>query len=258
MIPAYSISKPFLAQAVLALELPLTEPIGNWVPDLAEDYADRRIGDLLNHTSGLGDYGSLPEYNAAVSALEPAWSRTELLGRAEGLPHAHEGFRYSNIGYLLLRMAVERATGKSYFQSLEQLVFAPLKITGLAEWDTPTDAVPGYDPRWVYSGTFLAKPEALAPALAALVAYRSAAGNLDAGHVTVPYPNTGFDHPAYSYGLMANGNPASMVGHGGGGPGFGLMALVNVETGKADLEYGLDQGWDQTAAILSLRVKLEN
>lgn len=257
-IPVYSISKPFLAQAVLALELPLTQTIGHFVPNLADVYTNRRLYQLLNHSSGLGDYGSLPEYQTAVTNREPAWSRQELLHRSESLNHNHQGFRYSNIGYLLLRMAVERATGKSYFQSLEELVFAPLGISGLVEWEKITDVVPDYDPRWVYSGTFLAEPSAVAPALACLVAHRVAVGNLNDGHVEVPFPNTGFEHPGYSYGFMAPGNPATMVGHGGGGPGFGLMALVNVVTGAAELEYDSDTGWDQTAAILRLRAKLES
>lgn len=87
MIPAYSVSKPFLAQAVLELKLDLDAPVGQYLSDLPEVYAHRRIRDLLNHTSGLYDYSALTEYNEAVAKRERAWSRAELLQRAEALAH---------------------------------------------------------------------------------------------------------------------------------------------------------------------------
>ena len=256
MIPVYSISKPFLAQAVLELGIDLDSPIGEIVTGLSQPYAGRRIGALLNHTSGLDDYGPMPQYKAAVAAGERAWSRAELLSRAADLAHANHGFQYSNIGYLLLRMAVEQTTGLSYFSALNQLVFRPLGITGLAEWEEPTDAVPGYDPRWVYSGTFLAEPAAIAPAVAALVAHRKETIGLEVGLQPVPYSNTGFDHPGYSFGFMNDGNPVRAAGHGGGGPGFGLMVVANAQTGAAELEYSTAPGFDQTAAIGRLRNSL--
>jgi D-alanyl-D-alanine carboxypeptidase len=255
-LPVYSISKPFLAQAVLQLGLPLDASIGDFVPHLASTYANRTIGSLLNHTSGLDDYSQLPEYGAAVSNHENAWSREELLERGLALPHANEGFRYSNIGYLLLRMAVEQATGLSYFDSLQKLVFEPLEITGHLEWEHPTDAVPGYDPKWVYSGTFLEGDANVAESFGLLIEWREATIGLDTGIVPVPYENTGFDEPGYGFGTMNDGNPVRLVGHGGGGPGWGLMVLMNVATGEVAFEAGIEEVWNQTEAIGRLREQL--
>lgn len=262
-IPVYSIAKPFLASTVLALGLPLDGKIGDLVPNLARVYAERTVGQLLNHTSGLDDYSALKEYGAAVAAAEPAWSREELLTRALALKHVNIGFQYSNIGYLLLRMAIEEHTGKSLFASMCESIpaLAEAAAAGLAfEWETPTDVVPGYDPRWVYSGTFLAEPEAIAPLFSSMTAHRKTLAPLNAGVSPVPYPNTGFDNPGYAYGLMEDGgspeNEPLLVGHGGGGPGFSLMVLHSVRTGQSALEWSVESGFNQAEAIVSLSAKL--
>ena len=259
MIPVYSISKPFLAEAILSLGLPLDAPVGTWLKELPEVFGSRLIGELLNHTSGLDDYSQLAAYGAAVDAREPAWSRSELLQRAQQLPHLRQGFHYSNIGYLLLRMLLEAQTGETYFASLEQLVFGPLGIKNFTEWENigAFDSGPlvNYDPKWVYSGTFLCDPDQIAPAMAKLADRRRQTIGHAAGWVPVPYPNTGFDEPGYGYGFMGP-RDHSVVGHGGGGPGYGLMVLGVPGTEKFSLEYTEGDGFDQTAAILRMRAQL--
>jgi CubicO group peptidase (beta-lactamase class C family) len=259
LIPVYSIAKPFLAQAVLELAVDLKAPVGDYVAGIAERYAVRRIEQLLNHTSGLADYGFLKVYHEAVEAREPAWSRERLFAECDRFPHVAEGFQYSNIGYLLLRMLVERQTGLPMFGALQQLVFEPLGLEGFAQWEAETDQVPGYDPRWVYSGTFLAEPEAIAPAFGALAKHRHDTFGLDQGIAAVNHENTGFDLPGYGFGFMCNGGRDGMalqhVGHGGGGPGFNLMVLTDVNTWRTEVEYSTT-GFDQTEAIGRLRAKL--
>lgn len=259
VIVVYSIAKPFLAQAVLELGLPLDAPIGDFVQGLAPVYAQRTIGALLNHTSGLADYSFLQTYGDAVEAREPAWPRQDLLERCLEFAHMAPGFQYSNIGYLLLRTAVEARTGTSFFGALQQLVFEPLGIEGFAEWEAPTNIVPGYDPRWVYSGTFIAEAEAVAPAFAKLVQHRDKTIGLSAGNTAVDHENTGFETPGYGYGLMSDvaseNECPRLVGHGGGGPGFGLMVLTNTANWQTELEYAT-AGFNQIEAIGRLRAKL--
>lgn len=262
MIPVYSISKPFLAQAVLELGRDLETPIGEIVLGLPATLARRQIGQLLNHTSGLSDYGPMPEYQKAVAANAPAWTRTEFLERVSALPHNRQGFSYSNIGYFLLRLMVEQHTGQSYFGSLNELVFNQLDFTAVAQWediddwqfpDKPED-LQSYDPKWVYSGTFLAEPEALKVAFAKLVKQRMEGVGLEAGNTLLDYQDTGMDQPAYNYGFMTDGSVPKFVGHGGGGPGLGLMILGKPGADRFALEYQFGGGFDQTAAIKRLRV----
>lgn len=254
--PVYSIAKTFLAQAVLELNIPLESQVGSHIEGLAPIYSDCKIGELLNHTSGLGDYSQLPEYHQAVSNREPAWSQEALLANAFELPNDHAGFHYSNIGYLLLRMILEQRTGLSMFDSIRELVLEPLGIKGFKEWEKPNELVSGYDPRWVYSGTFLANKTELLDGYLSLIHHRSKTIGLKAGITPVPYPNTGFDNPHYGYGIMcdvdAQPNEPLFVGHGGGGPGFAHMILLSTDTWNISIESSKDD-FNQTEAILRLR-----
>ena len=255
-MPVYSIAKPFLAQAVLELGLPLTDRIGQHLSVISELYADRRIDQLLNHTSGLADYSALAAYGQAVDNHTDAWSREELLEHCAALNHNVDGFNYSNIGYLLLRMMVEEKTGLSMFGAIKALVLDPLAIDGFEEWEARSEIVPGYDPRWVYSGTFLADADSIKRGFVKLVQHRAKTIGLDAGMTLLPHQGTGFDHPGYSYGFMNDVDLATrqpkFVGHGGGGPGFAHMILVNTANWQVGLESSTTD-FDQAAAITRLR-----
>ena len=257
--PVYSIAKPFLAQAVLELAPDLDAAIGDFLPDLAQVFACRRIGELLNHTSGLADYSALENYHEAVANHEPAWSRAKLLERCSRLDNEHRGFQYSNVGYLLLRMLVEQKTQTSMFEAIDALVLKPLQIEGCTEWETPSDLVAGYDPKWVYSGTFEASADVLTAGFRRLVEHRSRTTGLNFLAAEVPYANTGFDHPAYGLGLMMDLAPdedlPALVGHGGGGPGFSHMIVVHPGTWQVALE-SRQAEFDQAAAIRRLRGRL--
>lgn len=254
--PVYSIAKTFLAESVLELGIPLTDAIGDHLEGLAETYANREIGSLLNHTSGLSDYSELPEYHQAVASREPAWSRADLLKRAESLPYGNPGFHYSNIGYFLLRILLEDKNDSSMFQAIKDLVLQPLGITGFSEWEQESSLVPGYDPKWVYSGTFLANKRDLVEGYTKLIKHRAQRGTLGDGLTPVPHSDTGFVNPHYGFGTMCdvdkNTGIPKFVGHGGGGPGFAHMLLVNTETWKAEIETS-NSDFNQRDAILRLR-----
>ena len=254
--PVYSIAKPFLAEAVLQLGIPIENQIGDHLKNIAPVYATRTIANLLNHTSGLADYSFLSEYNEAVAKREPAWSREELLERCLKFPHTHQGFQYSNIGYLFLRVLLEQETSLSMFEAIKKLVLNPLSIAGFEEWENKSDLVPNYDPKWVYSGTFVADKESIEAGFLALAKHRADTIGLGTGLAEVPYPNTGFDSPGYSYGFMCDGNPEpKYVGHGGGGPGFSHMILVNTRNWKVAMESSTTE-FNQTEAIGRLKSQL--
>lgn len=254
--PVYSIAKSFLAQAILELGISLDSQLGDHLEALDPIYSACKIENLLNHTAGLSDYSQLPEYAQAVSNKEPAWSREELLAKTLELPNNHDGFLYSNVGYLLLRMLLEQKTNLSMFQAIRELVLKPLDIQGFKEWELTSDLVPGYDPKWVYSGTFLATETAILDGYLALIRHREQTTGLKTGLTTVPYPNTGFDNPHYGFGIMCDvdseTNEPRFVGHGGGGPGFAHMLLLNIKSWKIAIESSTSD-FNQTEAILRLR-----
>jgi CubicO group peptidase (beta-lactamase class C family) len=141
-----SVSKQFTAAAVnrLAAEgrLSLDDPIGKFVPDLPEWAKTPTLRQLLTHTGGLPDYEDFipSDRTTQVTDHDMSW----LLARARGtkLPPG-EKFAYSNTGYALLALAVEKSSGKTLPLFLEEAVFAPLQMTSVIPPDpNPADAVP--------------------------------------------------------------------------------------------------------------------
>ena len=76
------------------------------------------------------DYGSLPEYQVAVTAGERPWPRNELLGRvtSETLLFEPAARGPTNIGYLFVRQIIERASGLELNEALRRFLFEPLDI----------------------------------------------------------------------------------------------------------------------------------
>ena len=117
---------------------------------------------LLQHTSGLPDYGPNPDYHRAVAAGESPWTIGELLRRANAstlLFAPGTRFSYSNIGYLFVRQIIERAAHADLNDALRVLVFDPLGIEGVfvasavEEFDAIVWGNPQrYHPGWVYHG----------------------------------------------------------------------------------------------------------
>jgi D-alanyl-D-alanine carboxypeptidase len=160
-----SITKSFTAHAVLTLvaagRLRLEDTVASILPDYAGPGAKVTIAQLLSHTSGI------PNYVNEIPGLQPRLRRAEMqradvLAAFEPLPLQFEpGSRwsYSNSGYYLLGLIVERVSGKSYYDYLRDDVLKPLGITRIWSGDD-REIVPmrvhGYD--WGVSGLENATP----------------------------------------------------------------------------------------------------
>lgn len=119
------------------------------------------VGRLLNHTAGLPDYGDLPEYAAVRGHPGHPWSREDFLTilRGRGLVRAPgEGWAYSNLGYLCLRMVLEGIHG------------GPLSRVHRSELFDPVEVGQHYHPGWVAHGLVLSTAGELALLLDALLA----------------------------------------------------------------------------------------
>jgi CubicO group peptidase (beta-lactamase class C family) len=157
LVPWWSFSKTVLAAAALVLvdrrKLDL---------DVRVAGAPYTLRHLLQHTSGLPDYGPNPDYHRAVAAGESPWTIDELLRRVNAstlLFAPGTRFSYSNVGYLFIRQIIERAADADLNGALKLLVFDPLGIEGVfvASAVEEFDAIvwgnaQRYDPRWVYHG----------------------------------------------------------------------------------------------------------
>jgi CubicO group peptidase (beta-lactamase class C family) len=153
-----SISKQFTAAAVLLLvqegKLSLEDRARKWLPSLPATADAITIRQLLTHTGGLIDYEDL-----IPAGRDRQLRDSDVLALLENEQRLYftpgSAYRYSNGGYALLSLIVERASGTFYFKFMQQRVFAPLGMENtqayLRERSVVANRAMGYseiDGRW--------------------------------------------------------------------------------------------------------------
>jgi len=167
-----SVSKAFNGAAALSLVaggvLSLDDTIGQRLPALTRAWAPVTLRQLLNHTSGLPDYLSVPAAQQAIAAsLTKAPPPDQLLDFVAGRDLEFEPgsrYRYSNSDNVVVALMIAAATGGSYEGALRSEVVEPLRLreTSLPDGtNMPNPYLHGYDTPG--SGT----PEDLSEAVAA-------------------------------------------------------------------------------------------
>jgi CubicO group peptidase (beta-lactamase class C family) len=133
---AGSVSKQFTAAAVLLLaqqgRLSIDDPARKYVPELPDYGTPITIRHLLNHTSGLRDWGSV-EAIAGWPRTTRAYTQAHVLDilsrqRALNYPPGAE-YSYSNSGYNLAAMIVARVAGKPFAEFTREAIFTPLGMS---------------------------------------------------------------------------------------------------------------------------------
>ena len=129
-----SVTKQFTAAAVLQLaeqgRLSLDASLGALLPQVPAAWRAVTVRQLLNHTSGIRDYTEIgPRWVRRYREDMPpdsivALVRDDTLDFAPGSKWA-----YSNTGYVLLGMVIEKASGASYAAYLREHFFQPLGLT---------------------------------------------------------------------------------------------------------------------------------
>jgi len=139
-----SVSKQFTAASVLLLaqdgKLKLDDRIRKYFPALPAAADDITIRHLLTHTSGLIDYEDVMDpadtrqvHDADVLTLLQSQDRTYF---APGT-----GYRYSNSGYALLSLIVERVSGQRYARFLDDRIFQPLGMRDTVAYESGVSEV---------------------------------------------------------------------------------------------------------------------
>ncbi len=129
-----SISKQFTALLIVKLaeegKLKLDVAISTYLPDYPKANGDKiTIHHLLTHTSGTPNYTSDPNFFKEKS--RNPYTPEELVKTFSSLPLEFtpgEKFNYSNSGYFLLGYIIEKITGKTYEQYLQETILTPLKM----------------------------------------------------------------------------------------------------------------------------------
>ncbi len=154
-----STSKQFLATAILLLvedgKLSLDDDIRKYLPEVPDYGQPITIRHLLTHTSGLRDYITL--LTLAGWQMEDVTSPAQaldLVSRQKGLdfqPGAE--FAYSNTGFFLPSLIVERVSGKGLAAFAAERIFRPAGMQATRYMDDHAAVVPGRATGYEPAGT---------------------------------------------------------------------------------------------------------
>jgi CubicO group peptidase (beta-lactamase class C family) len=246
-----SISKGFTALAILQQaeegRLDLDAPVTDVLPwfEVRSRFAPITLHHLLSHTAGI-----VMGTDFTGDADSEVWSLRETV---TGAPPG-ERFRYSNVGYKAVGLALEAVTGEPWWETVRHRVMEPIGMDGdvvITDDVRPRQAVGhgspyadrpwqprhGFAPSpWFQSGTADGTISATAQELSVYARLLLAGGAPVVSapsfeRMTTAYsadPETG---DAYGYGLKWIDGGRRLLGHSGGMIGFSSLLLVDVEAG---------------------------
>ena len=141
-----SVSKQFTATAIALLahegKLNLDDDIREYLPEMPRRDPPVTIRHVVHHMSGVPDMYRVMGQNGLST-----WDRfsrleaLELLAKQELDFAPGEKYQYSNGGYFLLSMVVERASGKSLREYTTEKIFQPLGMNDTHFHDDPVHIV---------------------------------------------------------------------------------------------------------------------
>jgi D-alanyl-D-alanine carboxypeptidase len=120
--PIGSITKPFTAMAIMMLveegKVSLDEPISKYLTNLPSQWTAITLRQLMSHTAGISevvDWGKVKQGADYLKAIKPE------LDFPPG-----ESWSYSNSGFYLAGLIIERVSGKAYGDFMRDRIFMPL------------------------------------------------------------------------------------------------------------------------------------
>ena len=239
-----SMNKMFTAVAILQLveagKVKLTAPLATYLRDYPNrDVATKvTIHQLLTHTGGTGDIFG-PEFDAHRKELRTLADYVKLYGKRGPEFEPGSSWAYSNYGFILLGAVIEKVTRHSYYDYVQQHIYAPAGMTrtgslpedqpvpersisytkppGATAWAPNTDTLPY---RGTSAGGGYSTVEDLARFARAVLSHKLL--NSDTTKLLITGKVKAWPGTRYAYGFEdardANGN--GWVGHGGGAPGI--------------------------------------
>jgi len=147
-----SFTKQFTAACIMLLardgKLRYDDRLTDFFPDFPAYGKSITIRNLLNHTSGLEDYGSLlmKQYPDTPPEKVPQILDAGVLKLLEQQTSAKfpagTKWEYSNSGYAVLAMIVEKVSAKPFGQFLQERIFKPLKMNDTLAYEKGKNEVP--------------------------------------------------------------------------------------------------------------------
>ena len=262
-----SVTKTFTATAIMMLardgKLSLDDKITERLPDLPEAWRDVTVRQLLNHTSGIKSYTFVKDFH---TMMRKDFAQREILDLVAKDPlefQPGEKMSYSNTGYFLLGMLIEKVAGKSYGEFMDERIFRPLGMAHTRANDLRA-IIPNRADGYSWDGKELRNGEYVSPtqpfAAGMLVSTVGDLAKWDAAiarrtlldestYEEMWSPTRLNDGSESGYGLgwgTSKVNGRRRVSHGGGIPGFSteferypddglaVIVLTNAEGGHAE------------------------
>jgi CubicO group peptidase (beta-lactamase class C family) len=239
-----SMNKMFTATAVLQLvqagKINLNDPFGKYLPDYPnKDVASKvTIHQLLTHTGGTGDFFG-PEFDKHRLELRTLQDYVKLYGERGLAFEPGSRWEYSNYGFLLLGLVVEKASGQDYYEYVREHIFKPAgmnstdslpedqavanRSVGYTKAEGATELRPNVD-TLPYRGTSAGGGYST---VEDFLAFANALANhklLDAKHydllTTGKVETPRGSKYAYGFGDEISADGVRCFGHGGGAPGM--------------------------------------
>ena len=239
-----SMNKMFTAVATLQLveagKVKLTAPLGTYL----RDYPNRKVAakvtirQLLTHTGGTGDIFG-PDFEAQRTKLRTHADYVRLYGKRKLEFDPGSGWGYSNYGFILLGVVIERVTGQSYYDYVHQHVYARAGMTrsgslpearavrdraigymkppGATAWAPNTDTLPY---RGTSAGGGYSTVGDLARFAHALVSHKLLSPDSTKRLITGKVETGPGARYAYGFEDARDADGNGWVGHGGGAPGI--------------------------------------
>ena len=147
-----SFTKQFTAACIMLLardgKLHYDDHLTDFFPEFPAYGKPITVRNLLNHTSGLPDYGEIlmKQYPDTLPEKVPQILDAGVLKLLEqqttGEFPPGSKWEYSNSGYAVLAMIVEKVSGKSFGQFLHERIFVPLKMNQTLAYEKGKNEVP--------------------------------------------------------------------------------------------------------------------
>jgi D-alanyl-D-alanine carboxypeptidase len=242
-------TKQFTAAAIMMLvedgKVHLEDAIAKYFPEAPEAWHDITVRHLLSHTSGIQNHVAVPHWLDVFRtnlSFETAPPRDQLLKMFFKLPlefRPGETWAYDNTGYYLLGIIIEKASGRTYWQFLQERIFKPLDMNATRSTDPQpivSNRASGYEwkndhfenrpillPVIAFSaGSLLSTVEDMAKWEAALSTEKLLKKSSLDQMWTAAVTNEGADAPFnYGFGWFVDSyHGHRLVQHSGGTPGF--------------------------------------
>jgi CubicO group peptidase (beta-lactamase class C family) len=131
----------------------LSEPFGKYIEDYPKKEVASKVSieQLLTHTGGTGDIFG-PQFDEHRKELRTLQDYVNLYGKRDLQFAPGSRWEYSNYGFLLLGVVVERVSGQSYYEYVRENVYGPAGMTSTASL-AESESVPGRSIGYTFFGS---------------------------------------------------------------------------------------------------------